>query len=98
MQLANLAPVIPRREEGAGRADRDVRLPLRTGRGIAVQLERRAKGHTTVGGADIIDVARISAGAVLGIDQVNHVVVGGRLTPALVSPVAAGYPVNMQAK
>src|SRR5437763_11690048 len=37
------APVIPHREEGATRAHRDVRLPLRTCRGITVQLERRTK-------------------------------------------------------
>src|SRR5439155_10275153 len=76
------------RQESARRADREIRLPLRTGGGIAVQLERRAKGHTAVGGADVIDVASISAGAVLGIDQVNHVVEGGRLTPAFVPPIA----------
>src|SRR4029077_14458784 len=35
--------VIPRRKEGATRADRYVRHPLRTVRGIAVQLERRTK-------------------------------------------------------
>ena len=76
------------RQEGASRADRKVRLPLRTGSGIGVQLERRAKGHTAVGGADVIDVARVGASAVLGIDQVNEIVEGGRLTPALVPPVA----------
>ena len=62
-------------------ADRKVGLPLRTGRGIGVQLEWRAKGHTAVGGADVIDVARVGAGAVLGIDQVNNAVVGGRFDP-----------------
>ena len=81
-----LARVIPRGEESAGRANRKVRLPLRTGRGIGVQLERRAKGHTAVGGANVIDVARVSASAVLGIDQVNDVVEGSRLDP---SPRAA---------
>ena len=54
----------------------------------AVQLERRAEGHSAVGGTNVIDVASVAAGAVLGIDQVNDVVVGGRLTPALVPPVA----------
>jgi hypothetical protein len=38
------------------------------------QLERRAKGHTAVGGTDVKDVARITASAVLGIDQVNDIV------------------------
>ena len=32
------ARVIPHREDSATRADRDVRLPLRTGRGIGVQF------------------------------------------------------------
>src|SRR4029077_4427159 len=59
---------------------------LRSRCGIAVQFERRAKRHSTVRGADVIDVASVSARAVLGIDQVNHVVEGGRLTPALVPP------------
>ena len=54
-----------------------------------IQLEWRAKGHAAVGGTDVIDVARIAAGAVLGIDQVNDVIEGSRLTPALVPPVAA---------
>src|SRR5207245_1439761 len=59
--------VIPRCKEGASRADRQVRLPLRTVRGIAIQLEWRAKGHTAVGGANVIDVARVTASAMLGI-------------------------------
>jgi hypothetical protein len=62
---------------------------LRTGRGIGVQLEGRGKGHTAVGRADVIDVARVSASAVLGINQVNDVVQGSRLAPAFVPPVAA---------
>src|SRR5262249_23096771 len=62
-------------------------LPLRASSGIGVQLERRAKGHTTVGGADVIDIARVARRAVLGIDQVNYVVKSGRLTPAFVTPV-----------
>src|SRR6185437_11489200 len=41
-----LARVIPRRQEGAGWTDREVSLPLRTKRGIGVQLQRSAKGHT----------------------------------------------------
>jgi hypothetical protein len=86
---STLARVIPRRQEAAARADREVRLPLRTDRGIGVQFERRGKGHTAVGRADVINVARVSASAVLGIGQVNDVVQGSRLTPALVPPVAA---------
>src|SRR5439155_2993076 len=85
------ASVIPQREDGASRADRKVGLPLRTGSGIGVQLERRTEGHAAVGGADIIDVAGIAAGAVLSIDVVNDVVDGGRLTPAHVSPVTREY-------
>ena len=83
-----LARVIPRGEESASGADRNVRLPLRTGRGIGVQFERRAKGHTAIGGANVKDVARIGTGAVLGIDQVNNAVEGGRFTPSLVPPEA----------
>src|ERR1700730_7981750 len=48
VRAGGLARIIPRRQEGATRADRQVTLPLRTGRGIGVQLERRAKGHTAV--------------------------------------------------
>ena len=62
---------------------------MRTRRGIGVQQERRAKGHTAVSGTDVIDVARVTASTVLGIDQVNNAVVGSRLTPALMPPVAA---------
>src|SRR5207244_3920628 len=86
-----LARVIPHREDGATRADRKVGLPLRTGSGIGVQLERRTEGHAAVCGADIIDVAGVVAGAVLSIDVVNHVVDGARLTPAHVSPVTGEY-------
>src|ERR1700745_3597193 len=43
-----LAPVIPCRQQGATRAHRYVRLPLRTSRGIGVQLQRRAKSDATV--------------------------------------------------
>ena len=56
-------------------------------RGVAwVQLERRPKAHTAVGGANEIDVARITLRR-LGIDQVNHAVQRGRFTPAFVAPV-----------
>ena len=54
---------------------------------VGVQLERRAKGHTTVGGANVEDVAWIAASAVLGIDQVNEVAKRSRLTPAFMPPV-----------
>src|SRR5205823_3311253 len=81
--------VIPRRQESATRADRQVRLPVRTGRGVGVELQRRAKGHTAVGGANVIDVGRVAASAVLVIDQMNKIVDRSRLTPALVPPVAA---------
>ena len=93
-----LARVIPHGEEGATRADRKVGLPLRTGSGIGVQFEWRAKGHAAVGGADVIDVAGIGAGAVLGIDQVNDAVEGGRLTPAHRAASKPPGSVNMQAK
>src|SRR6266480_2613637 len=84
-----LTRVIPRCQKGAGRTHRQVRLPLRTGPTISVQQKRRTKGHATIGGTNVIDVARITASAVLCIDQVNHVVECCRFTPTLVPPVAA---------
>ena len=84
-----LARVIPCRQERAGGADRQVRLPLRTRPAVGVQLQRSTKGYAAIGGANIINVARVAAGAVLGIDQVNRIVISSRLTPALVSPEAA---------
>ena len=84
-----VARVIPHRQEGATRADRKVGLPLRTGSGIGVQFERRAKGRTAVSRADVIDVTGIGAGTVLGVNQVNEIVYRSRLTPTLVPPVAA---------
>jgi hypothetical protein len=60
---------------------------LRSGGRIAVQLERRGKGRTSIGGTDVIDVARITGSTVLGIDQVNDVVKRGGLTPPFVAPV-----------
>src|SRR5438270_768644 len=82
-----LARVIPRRQESASRADRKVRLPLRTGTAVGVQHERRAEGHTTICGANVENVAGITASAVLSIDQVNEIVDSSRLSPALVPPV-----------
>src|SRR5439155_14187687 len=84
-----LARVIPHRQEGAGRADGKVRLPLRTGSSISVQLEWRTESRAKVSRTNVIDVACVGAGAVLGIDQVNEIVECSRLTPALVPPVAA---------
>src|SRR6266550_2792852 len=81
------ARVIPCRQESASRADRKVRLPLRTGTAVGVQHERRAEGHTTIGGANVENVAGITASAVLSIDQVNEIVDSSRLSPALVPPV-----------
>lgn len=83
-----LARVIPCRKERAGWADRQVCLPLRTRTPVGVQLQRRTKGYAAVGGTNIINVARVTTGPVLGIDQVNHIVKSSRLTPALVSPEA----------
>src|SRR5439155_24953859 len=80
--------VIPRGEEGATFANRKVGLPLSLGDvGVGVQLEGRAEGHAAVGGADVIDVTGVGA-VFLRIDQANHVVDGGRLTPAHVPPVS----------
>ncbi|PYK37736.1 MAG: hypothetical protein DME60_12100 [Verrucomicrobia bacterium] len=80
--------VVPGGKEGARVTDRKVGLPLRTRRGISVQLEWRAKTNPPVGRADVIDIPSVSASAVLSIDEVNDLVVGGRLTPTLVPPVA----------
>src|SRR5438105_217060 len=81
-----LALVVPDGEESASVADGKIGLPLKAGSGIGIQLEWRAKGHPAVGGADVIDVAGVGAGAVLGINEANYVVVGGRLTPSHVPP------------
>ena len=82
--------VIPRGEESASFADREVGLPLRLGGiSVSVQLERRTEGHAAVGGADVKDVAGVTVtGVAGGIDEGNDMVKGGRLTPALVSPVS----------
>src|SRR6267378_2167006 len=82
--------VIPRGEESSSFADREVGAPLRLGGlRVGVQLERRAEGHAAVGGADVKDVAWIAVtGVAGGINVANDVVEGGRLTPALVSPVS----------
>ena len=61
---------------------------MRTGTAVGVQLERRAKCRTTVSRTDVIDVTRIAAIAVLGINQVNDIVERGRLTPAFMPPVS----------
>ena len=82
--------VIPRGEEGASFADREVGHPLGLGGlDVGVQLERRTEGHAAVGGTDIKDVAGVTrTGVARGIDEANYVVEGGRLTPAHVPPVS----------
>ena len=84
-----LTCVIPCREESAAWADRKVRLPLGTGSGISVQFQWGAEGNAAVARANIIHVARVTASAVLRVDQVDNVVKCCRLTPAFVPPVAA---------
>ena len=59
--VRELAPVIPHSQEAVTAANRKIRLPLRTGRGIGVQLERCAKSETTVGRANVKDVAGVAA-------------------------------------
>src|ERR1700730_11270986 len=83
-----LACIIPRGEKGATKTDREARLPVRPASGIGVQLHRRAKSLSFVGGANVIDVGRVAPCAVLVTDVVNNAVESGSLTPALVSPVA----------
>src|SRR5215208_1905928 len=82
--------VIPRGEESASFADREVRHPLRlSSLDIGVQLERRTESHAAVGGTDIKDVARITrSGVTGGINVANYMVECGRLTPAHVPPVS----------
>src|SRR3954452_3824954 len=82
--------VIPRGQEGASFADREVRHPLRLGSlDVGVQLERRTESHATVGGTDIKDIAGITrSGIARCIDEANYVIECGRLTPAHVSPVS----------
>src|SRR5882757_6914785 len=58
--------VVPHREQSASVADRKIRLPLSPGSSIRIQFKWRAKGHPLVGGADIFDVTRVRAGAMLG--------------------------------
>src|SRR6516162_2459996 len=82
-----IAPVIPRRQQRATRALRNVSLPLRTSRGIGVQLQRCGKRETIIGRANVIDVASITASAVLRINIVNYPIEGGRFAPAHVAPV-----------
>src|SRR5215208_1563957 len=80
--------VIPRGQEGASFADREIGHPLRlSGVRVAVQLERRTESHTAVGGTDVVDVAGVAAIG-LSIDEANYVIEGGRLTPAHVTPVS----------
>ena len=81
-----LALVVPDGEESASVADGKIGLPLKAGSSIGIQLEWRAKGPPAVGGADVHDVAGVGASAVLGINEANYVVVGGRLTPSHVPP------------
>src|SRR5215208_5645 len=82
--------VIPRGEESASFADREVRHPLGLGGlDVGVQLERRTESHATVSGTDIKDVARITrSGVTGGINVANYMVECGRLTPAHVPPVS----------
>src|SRR4029450_603058 len=102
---ARLAPgrsswclVIPRGQEGASFADREVGLPLRLGwLGVGIQLEWGTKCYAAIAGTDVKYIAG-GAGARVGggIDIANYVVEGSRLTPAHVSPV--GRVSYMQAK
>src|SRR5207302_6032581 len=86
-----LAPVVPHREEAAIRVDREIRLPLCGGRVVGVQPNWRAEGRAAICGPDVIHVTGIGTGTVLGIDVMDHVVVGGRLAPTHMSPVSAEH-------
>src|SRR2546423_465658 len=83
-----LAPIIPSGKHSASGANRNIRLPLRTRRGIAIQFEWRAKGYATICGTNVKDVTSVAASAVLRVNQVNNTVEGSRFTPTLMSPEA----------
>ena len=83
---SGLALVVPDREECASVADGKIGLPLKASSRIAIQFEWRAESDPTISGADVVDVTRVRAVAVLGVDEANYVVVGRRLTPAHVTP------------
>ena len=86
-----LSRIVPHGEEPAIRAHRDVRLPLGTSGGVRVQLKWGAERCTAVGGTDIINVAGVSIRTMRGINVVDNVIDGGRLTPAHVPPVTAEH-------
>src|SRR5205814_9031314 len=81
--------VIPDGENAATRGDRYIGLPLGlVGLDVGIEHEGGAEGDPAVGGADVEDIGGVAVGGVAGVvDVVNHAVEGGRLTPALVSPV-----------
>ena len=85
-----LALVIPDGEKAASRGDREVGLPLGLGLiDVSVEHERSAESHPAVGRADIEDVTGVAVAGVAGtVDVMNHAIEGGRLTPALVTPVS----------
>src|SRR2546423_5658184 len=80
------ARVIPCRQEGASRADRKVRLPLRTGTAVGVQHDRRAEGTTTFGGPIVENVPGITATAWLTTAKVKEMIIRARLSPPLLPP------------
>ena len=84
------ALVIPHREKAAGRAHRNVRLPLGFGRiGIAIELERGAKGLTLVCRADVKNITRIPGRCIARVvDIVNYAIESGRFAPTFVSPIS----------
>src|SRR5439155_8632311 len=54
---------------------------------VCVQLQGGAKSLPAIRRANVIDIARVAAGAVLGINVVYHAVVSARFAPPLVAPV-----------
>ena len=84
------ALIVPDRKEAVVFSPRDVGLPVTLGCAIAIQLERRAKGHTVVGRADVERIRGVTiAGVTRVIDVVHHAIVRRGLTPAHVTPVGA---------
>ena len=80
--------VIPRGEESATFADREVGHPLRLGGiSVGVQLEWGAEGLAAISGANVKNVTGI-APVFSRIDVAHYMVEGGRLAPAHVPPVS----------
>src|SRR5581483_1597305 len=84
-----LPRVIPGGQQRPAGTYGNVGLPLRTRRGVGVQLQRRPKGKAPVSRANVVNIPRITPRPMLRIHQVHKIVNRRRLTPALMPPVTA---------